>query len=61
MATTVLGRLRGWLHAHLTWMIEHDYPNVAHYVPDLMSQPRSGRGKSPLLHLGRCWACSLRR
>jgi stearoyl-CoA desaturase (Delta-9 desaturase) len=34
--TTVLGRLRGFLHAHLTWMIEHDYPNVAHYVPDLM-------------------------
>ena len=35
---TVLGRLRGFLHAHLTWMIEHDYPNVAHYVPDLMAQ-----------------------
>ncbi len=26
----LLGRLRGFLHAHLTWMIEHDYPNVAH-------------------------------
>jgi stearoyl-CoA desaturase (delta-9 desaturase) len=37
--TTLLGRSRGWLHAHLTWMIEHDYPNVAHYVPDLMTQP----------------------
>ncbi len=24
------------LHAHLTWMAGHDYPNVAHYVPDLM-------------------------
>jgi stearoyl-CoA desaturase (delta-9 desaturase) len=36
---TLLGRLRGWLHAHLTWMIEHDYPNVAHYVPDLLGQP----------------------
>ena len=35
---TVLGRLRGFLHAHLTWMIEHDYPNVAHYVPDLMGE-----------------------
>lgn len=34
---TLLGRLRGILHAHLTWMIEHDYPNVAHYVPDLMA------------------------
>jgi stearoyl-CoA desaturase (Delta-9 desaturase) len=30
-------RLRGFLHAHLTWMIEHDYPNVAHYVPDLLA------------------------
>lgn len=26
----------GFLHAHLTWMIRHDYPNVAHYAPDLM-------------------------
>lgn len=33
----MLGRLRGFLHAHLTWMIAHDYPNVALYVPDLMS------------------------
>jgi stearoyl-CoA desaturase (delta-9 desaturase) len=33
----MLGRLRGFLHAHLTWMIAHDYPNVAHYVPDLMA------------------------
>ena len=32
-----LGRLRGFLHAHLTWMIAHDYPNVAYYVPDLMA------------------------
>jgi stearoyl-CoA desaturase (delta-9 desaturase) len=36
--STVLGRLLGFLHAHLTWMIEHDYPNVAHYVPDLMAE-----------------------
>jgi len=35
---SLLGRLRGFLHAHLTWMIEHDYPNVAHYVPDLMAE-----------------------
>jgi len=35
---SVLGRLRGFLHAHLTWMIEHDYPNVAHYVPDLIAE-----------------------
>jgi stearoyl-CoA desaturase (Delta-9 desaturase) len=34
---TLVGRLRGFLHAHLTWMIEHDYPNVAHYVPDLLA------------------------
>jgi stearoyl-CoA desaturase (delta-9 desaturase) len=34
----IIGRLRGFLHAHLTWMIAHDYPNVAHYVPDLMAQ-----------------------
>ena len=34
----MFGRLRGFLHAHLTWMIEHDYPNVAHYVPDLMAE-----------------------
>jgi stearoyl-CoA desaturase (Delta-9 desaturase) len=33
----LVGRLRGFLHAHLTWMVEHDYPNVAHYVPDLMA------------------------
>jgi stearoyl-CoA desaturase (delta-9 desaturase) len=29
-------RWRGWLHAHLVWMFRHDYPNVAHYVPDLL-------------------------
>jgi stearoyl-CoA desaturase (delta-9 desaturase) len=34
----VLGRLKGFWHAHVTWMIEHDYPNVAHYVPDLLAQ-----------------------
>src|SRR5229473_3802896 len=35
---SVFGRLRGFLHAQLTWMIRHDYPNVTHYVPDLMAQ-----------------------
>jgi stearoyl-CoA desaturase (delta-9 desaturase) len=30
------GVVRGLLHAHYTWMIEHDYPNVAHYAPDLL-------------------------
>src|SRR5207253_1603038 len=33
---TVLGRLRGWAHSHVTWMLRHDYPNVMHYVPDLI-------------------------
>ena len=28
--------MAGWLHAHATWMLRHDYPNVAHYVPDLL-------------------------
>src|SRR5262249_45680036 len=32
----VSGRLLGFVHAHCTWMISHDYPNVAHYVPDLL-------------------------
>jgi stearoyl-CoA desaturase (delta-9 desaturase) len=36
--TTLHGRLLGFLHAHLTWMIEHDYPNIGHYVPDLMAE-----------------------
>jgi stearoyl-CoA desaturase (delta-9 desaturase) len=30
------GRLRGFVHAHYTWMARHEYPNVAHYVPDLL-------------------------
>jgi stearoyl-CoA desaturase (Delta-9 desaturase) len=33
-------RLRGFLHAHLTWMIRHDYPNVGHYIPDLLRDSR---------------------
>jgi stearoyl-CoA desaturase (delta-9 desaturase) len=31
-----IGHVRGLAHAHYTWMIEHDYPNAAHYVPDLL-------------------------
>jgi len=31
-----MGALKGLLHAHYTWMIEHDYPNVAHYTADLL-------------------------
>jgi stearoyl-CoA desaturase (delta-9 desaturase) len=33
------GWLRGWLHAHVTWMVRHDYPNPRHYVPDLLAEP----------------------
>lgn len=33
-------RLRGFLHAHLTWMTRHDYPNVGHYIPDLLRHGR---------------------
>lgn len=33
---TVAGRLRGVVHAHLTWMIKHEYPNIWHYAPDLL-------------------------
>lgn len=34
-----LQRLRGWLHAHWTWMLRHDYPNVGRYTPDLLRDP----------------------
>jgi len=34
---TVTGKLRGWWHAHMAWMIKHEYPNVVHYVPDLLA------------------------
>lgn len=30
------GRIRGFIHAHVTWMIRHEYPNIVHYVPDLL-------------------------
>ena len=30
------GCILGFIHAHLTWMIKHDYPNVSHYAPDLL-------------------------
>ena len=34
--TTFRGRVRGFLHAHVTWMVKHEYPNIAHYAPDLI-------------------------
>lgn len=40
--------LRRWLHAHLTWMLRHDYPNPRHYVPDLLADPH-------LVHLNRLY------
>ncbi len=30
------GRIRGLAHSHFLWMRRHDYPNVAHYAPDLI-------------------------
>jgi stearoyl-CoA desaturase (delta-9 desaturase) len=32
-------RSRGLLHAHLTWMMKHEYPSVVHYTPDLLGNP----------------------
>jgi stearoyl-CoA desaturase (delta-9 desaturase) len=32
----LMGKLRGFAHAHLTWMAAHPYPNVVHYAPDLL-------------------------
>ena len=32
----VMNRLRGFFHAHYSWMLKHEYPNVAHYTPDLL-------------------------
>ncbi|HEU5319785.1 MAG TPA: acyl-CoA desaturase, partial [Methylomirabilota bacterium] len=39
-------RVRGFVHAHLTWMAKHEYPNVNHYVPDLI-------GDKPVLRANR--------
>jgi stearoyl-CoA desaturase (delta-9 desaturase) len=30
------GRIRGFFHAHVNWMIRHEYPNIFHYTPDLL-------------------------
>jgi stearoyl-CoA desaturase (Delta-9 desaturase) len=35
--------LRGWLHAHFVWMVQHDYPNVMHYAPDLLRDKQIAR------------------
>jgi len=32
----VRGKIKGFIHAHFTWMMAHPYPNVSHYAPDLL-------------------------
>jgi stearoyl-CoA desaturase (Delta-9 desaturase) len=34
---TFSGRMRGLFYSHFTWMLKHEYPNVVHYVPDLIA------------------------
>jgi stearoyl-CoA desaturase (delta-9 desaturase) len=41
--TDLKGRVRGFLHAHLSWMIRHEYPNIAHYAPDLLEDRTTRR------------------
>ncbi|MDT3439528.1 MULTISPECIES: acyl-CoA desaturase [unclassified Pseudofrankia] len=42
------GRLRGLAHSHFLWMRRHEYPNVAHYAPDLIRN-------RPLLRVARLY------
>jgi stearoyl-CoA desaturase (delta-9 desaturase) len=37
------GKARGFIHAHVTWMIRHDYPNIMYYVPDLLADKTIAR------------------
>lgn len=37
------GSLNGLWHAHMGWMLDHDYPNPMHYAPELMRDPRIRR------------------
>lgn len=32
----LMGRIRGLIHAHISWMIKHEYPNIVYYTPDLL-------------------------
>jgi stearoyl-CoA desaturase (delta-9 desaturase) len=34
------GHLRGLVHSHFLWMHRHEYPNIAHYAPDLIRNRR---------------------
>lgn len=38
----LVNNLKGVLHSHLTWMRKHEYPNVVHYVPDLVKDKSIG-------------------
>jgi stearoyl-CoA desaturase (delta-9 desaturase) len=29
-------RIRGLIHAHISWMVKHEYPNIVYYTPDLL-------------------------
>lgn len=29
-------KLKGLWHAHFSWMISHEYPNIVHYAPDIL-------------------------
>jgi stearoyl-CoA desaturase (Delta-9 desaturase) len=33
---SAFGKMRGFVRSHVTWMLRHEYPNVVHYVPDLL-------------------------
>lgn len=35
--SSLAGRIRGFVHAHVSWMIKHEYPNILHYAPDLLN------------------------
>ncbi|OLT15503.1 fatty acid desaturase [Pseudonocardia sp. CNS-139] len=35
-----VGALRGLAHSHFLWMRRHEYPNIAHYAPDLLRNRR---------------------
>jgi len=32
------GRVRGFIHAHVSWMVRHEYPNIVYYTPDLLEE-----------------------
>lgn len=44
------GKVRGFFHSHFTWMICHEYPNVIHYVPDLLAERAIARTSRLYFH-----------